>query len=92
MSDDLMTHQTQNSPQEEIAVRAHRLWEERGSPIGSPEADWSRAEDDVRREEAAEEERVRARNEGVRARDEARSRHEHEDGGVPPFTDFSGSL
>src|SRR5579863_5024865 len=30
--------------QEEIALRAYRLWQERGSPVGSPEVDWLRAE------------------------------------------------
>ncbi len=29
---------------EQIAVRAHELWERRGRPIGSPEEDWYRAE------------------------------------------------
>lgn len=28
----------------EIALRAYQLWEERGRPIGSPETDWFRAE------------------------------------------------
>jgi hypothetical protein len=92
MSDDLATHQAQNSPHEKIAVRAQRLWEERGRPIGSPEEDWSRAEGDIQREEAAEDERTLARNEAVWARDEAaRARHEHE-AGLPPFAGFSGSL
>lgn len=33
---------------EEIALRAYRLWEERGCPIGSPEEDWFRAEEEIR--------------------------------------------
>ena len=32
---------------EEIALRAYFLWQERGSPIGSPTADWLRAEQEV---------------------------------------------
>ena len=92
MSDDSVAPQTQNSPQEEISVRAYHLWEERGRPIGSPEEDWSRAETEIRGKEAAEDEWIRRRNEGVWAREKAaRARHEHE-GGLPPFTDFSGSL
>jgi hypothetical protein len=86
MSNDLRTEQTQNSPQEEIALRAYHLWEERGRPIGSPQEHWSRAEDEMRREEAVEDERVRARNEAVR------NHHHVAEEGPPPFTDFSGSL
>lgn len=33
---------------EEIARRAYQLWEERGSPHGSPEEDWYRAEHQLR--------------------------------------------
>jgi hypothetical protein len=92
MSDDLLGQQTENSSREEIAVRAYHLWEGRGRPIGSPEEDWSRAENEIRAKEAAEEEWVRARNEAVWARDEAvRARHESE-AGRTPFTDFAGSL
>ena len=29
---------------EEVAKRAYHFWEERGRPLGSPEVDWSRAE------------------------------------------------
>ena len=39
---------TQNEFQEELARRAHRLWEERGSPHGSSEEDWYRAEQEMR--------------------------------------------
>jgi len=86
MSDDLVGQQPQNSSHEEIAVRAYHLWEERGRPIGSPEEDWSRAEKEMRGEEVAREEWVRARNEAVRAH------QRHQAGSLPPFTDFSGSL
>jgi Protein of unknown function (DUF2934) len=48
VSDDAATQQSQNSSHEEIAVRAYRLWEERGCPIGSPEEDWFRAEEEIR--------------------------------------------
>ena len=34
---------------EAIAERAYQLWEERGKPHGSPEEDWHRAEDQLRR-------------------------------------------
>ncbi|HXJ97057.1 MAG TPA: DUF2934 domain-containing protein [Terriglobia bacterium] len=34
----------QNDRHEEIAVRAYQLWQERGSPLGSPDEDWLRAE------------------------------------------------
>jgi hypothetical protein len=33
---------------EEIARRAHQLWEERGKPHGSDEEDWLRAEHELR--------------------------------------------
>ena len=34
--------------EQSIAVRAYELWHERGCPIGSPEADWFRAEEELR--------------------------------------------
>jgi DUF2934 family protein len=38
----------QPSPtREDIAQLAYRLWEERGAPIGSPEVDWARAEEEL---------------------------------------------
>ncbi|MGD1104768.1 MAG: DUF2934 domain-containing protein [Terriglobia bacterium] len=87
MNDDLVTPQTQNSPHEEITLRAYRIWEERGCPIGSPEEDWFRAEEEIRREQAARDELVRARNKLVRARRSAPGPD-----GPPPFSDHSGSL
>jgi hypothetical protein len=36
---------------EEIAARAYRCWLERGSPEGSPEEDWQRAEEELRAEQ-----------------------------------------
>jgi hypothetical protein len=42
-NDDPATRQAEIT-HEEIAVRAYGLWDERGSPIGSPEEDWFRAE------------------------------------------------
>ncbi len=33
---------------QEIEALAYRLWQERGAPIGSPEIDWSRAEDELK--------------------------------------------
>jgi hypothetical protein len=32
---------------DEIANRAYELWERRGCPIGSPEEDWIRAEEEL---------------------------------------------
>jgi hypothetical protein len=33
---------------EEVAARSYELWQERGCPMGSPEVDWFRAEDELR--------------------------------------------
>lgn len=44
-----LSQHTRNVPHEEIALRAYRLWEERGSPIGSSEEDWFRAEREMRK-------------------------------------------
>lgn len=38
---------TEAPAHEEIAVLAYQYWESRGRPIGSPEQDWLRAEQDV---------------------------------------------
>ena len=38
---------SQHNRHEEIALRAYSLWQERGSPIGSPEEDWFRAEQEI---------------------------------------------
>jgi hypothetical protein len=32
---------------EKISARAYELWIERGSPMGSPEIDWQRAEAEI---------------------------------------------
>ena len=37
-------HQLSNTQHEQIAKLAYRLWEERGAPLGSPDDDWFRAE------------------------------------------------
>jgi Protein of unknown function (DUF2934) len=37
-------HQLSNAQHEQIAKLAYRLWEERGRPLGSPDDDWFRAE------------------------------------------------
>ena len=37
--------------QEEIQRLAYRFWLERGCPVGSPEQDWFRAEEEMGREE-----------------------------------------
>jgi len=41
-----------------IAVLAHRLWEERGCPHGSPEEDWYQAEMIIDREASPTEDRT----------------------------------
>ncbi len=33
---------------EQIQALAYQLWIERGCPVGSPEVDWLRAEDEIR--------------------------------------------
>jgi hypothetical protein len=81
VSDDLMPQQSQDFLHEKITIRAHSLWEERGCPVGSPEEDWSRAE------QAASNEVIRARNKAVRAH-----RHVPRAESAPPFSDHSGSL
>jgi hypothetical protein len=87
MSDDLLMQRVQNSPQEERALRAHRIWEERGCPIGSPQEDWFRAEEEIRSEQGARDEEVRARNKRVRA-----PRSAPGPDGPPAFSDHSGQL
>ena len=34
---------------DEIETLAYQLWEERGRPLGSPDVDWFRAQEDLRR-------------------------------------------
>ena len=43
-----LSQHAQNILHEKIALRAHRLWEERGSPLGSSAEDWFRAEREMR--------------------------------------------
>jgi hypothetical protein len=38
---------------DDIAALAHRFWEDRGRPLGSPEIDWHRAVEALRTEQAA---------------------------------------
>jgi hypothetical protein len=49
-----------NPDQKEIEQLAYRLWQERGSPMGSPAEDWARAEAQLRRAAAANEARIYA--------------------------------
>ena len=35
---------------DEIELLAFELWQERGAPIGTPEIDWFRAEEELKRE------------------------------------------
>lgn len=44
------THAGSGPTAEEIGARAYRCWHERGCPEGSPEVDWQRAEEELRRE------------------------------------------
>lgn len=37
---------------EQVAILAYQLWQERGSPEGSPEDDWFRAEQELQKTEA----------------------------------------
>lgn len=39
--------QSQTNRHDEIELRAYQLWQERGSPIGTPEEDWLRAEEEI---------------------------------------------
>jgi hypothetical protein len=34
---------------QQIALRAYEFWQERGCPLGTPEADWFRAEQELTR-------------------------------------------
>lgn len=38
---------------QQIEARAHELWIERGCPVGSPDEDWFRAEEELQRESRA---------------------------------------
>lgn len=87
MSSERLTERTRNSPHEEIALRAHRLWEARGCPLTSPEKDWLRAEEEILGEQAAHDEGIRARNKRARAPCSAPGA-----GSPPPFSDHSGQL
>jgi len=39
--------------QNDLEMLAYQYWQERGSPIGSPEEDWFRAEAELRRQAEA---------------------------------------
>jgi hypothetical protein len=41
-------HELSNSQREEIEKMAYQLWEERGGPLGSPDHDWFRAEQEFK--------------------------------------------
>ena len=41
--------QLSNAQHEQIEKLAYRLWEERGGPLGSPDEDWYRAEQELQR-------------------------------------------
>ena len=66
-----------NSPSpshQEIRLRAHELWQERGRPLGTPETDWFKAERELSRKLEGALSRVRGRNcdrNGGRPRDRA---------------------
>jgi Protein of unknown function (DUF2934) len=49
LNDDARMTQPETS-YEAVALRAYGLWEKRGCPFGSPEEDWLRAEEEIRRE------------------------------------------
>lgn len=48
---DVTTTQAETTSNE-TALRAYKLWEQRGSPLGSPDEDWFRAEQEIRSETA----------------------------------------
>ena len=52
-------------PQEEVSVHAYYLWQRRGSPIGSPEEDWFRAEREVLTTKPAENRLLASRQEPI---------------------------
>jgi hypothetical protein len=41
-------HQPSNAQHEQIEKLAYRLWAERGGPLGSPDDDWFRAEQEFK--------------------------------------------
>jgi len=41
--------QLSNARHEQIEKLAYRLWEQRGGPLGSPDDDWYRAEQELQR-------------------------------------------
>ncbi|HYW43968.1 MAG TPA: DUF2934 domain-containing protein [Bryobacteraceae bacterium] len=43
-----MTNRSAHPEHEKIEALAYQLWLERGSPAGSPEIDWRRAEEELR--------------------------------------------
>lgn len=45
----MFVEQTHTDPdhQHVIRLKAYHLWQERGSPLGSPEVDWFRAEEEL---------------------------------------------
>jgi len=51
-SNDPVTNRPESPGHEDIALRAYSLWEKRGSPIGPPDEDWFRAEQELRAERA----------------------------------------
>jgi hypothetical protein len=57
-----------------IARLAYAYWQGRGCPDGSPEEDWFRAEEELRRKQAAFEVAKERRRHGPRARTTARTR------------------
>jgi hypothetical protein len=52
---DNSTEQRQVAPldSEKVAALAYQFWQERGCPEGSPDEDWFRAEEEVRRSTAS---------------------------------------
>ncbi|MEO8098546.1 MAG: DUF2934 domain-containing protein [Acidobacteriota bacterium] len=46
-SNGLLTNGPQPADRNEIATKAYYLWEDRGRPHGSPEADWFRAQTEL---------------------------------------------
>lgn len=51
-----MSRDTSESNRKEVELLAYELWEQRGRPVGSPDGDWLRAEQEYYRADAITEE------------------------------------
>ena len=49
MSTHMETGQSTTPPHRHIELLAYKLWVDRGAPFGTPDVDWFRAEDELKR-------------------------------------------